>query len=391
MGVINIISLISALGIAIGCAALVIILSVYNGFDSIVVQLDKSHTADIQITPVSGKSFSLSSAGFDELRNDSAVRAFCGVVQENVFLQYERNHGIAVARGVDSIYQEVTSLKERIVEGEFSLNFGEVPQVVMGRGLASSMGVRTAFLTPLEVYFPSRTRDVDLLNPASSLRQAKVFPSGIFSIDQDFDSRYIFLPVGSLRQLLEYDENEVSSVELFLVPEALSSEGIATSRISRHIKTLVGEEFVVKDRRQQNPMLYKLLLYEKIAIYLILLFVIIIVSFNIFSSLSLLIIEKGEDIRILRAMGTDSRTVSKVFVHEGWFISLIGIVAGVAAGLAVCIAQQKFGFVKMPGNFIVTAYPVVIKWTDIILTAVLVGGIGYAAALLSRKFASAEI
>lgn len=387
MGVINIISGISAAGIAIGCAALVIILSVYNGFDSIVVRLNDSQTADLLITPVSGKSFSLNSEGFRTLEQDSRVKAFCGIVQENVFLQYGGNHKIAVARGVDSVYQEITSLRDRVVEGDFALSFGEIGQVVAGRGIAYSLGMRTAFLTPLEVYFPSRSQDVNLLNPAANLRKINLFPSGIVSIDQEFDDKYIFLQADALRQLLDYGDDVVTSVELYLNPEALSRKGVATAQMSGFVRKQIGDGFEVRDRRQQNPMLYKLLLYEKIAIYLILLFIIVIVSFNIFSSLSLLIIEKREDMEVLRAMGADRRTVSRIFVHEGWFISLIGIAAGLAVGLAVCWAQQKFGFVKMPGNFLITAYPVVVKWTDIVLTVILVGGIGYAASHLSKRFA----
>ncbi len=387
-GVINIISGISAAGIAIGCAALVIILSVYNGFDDIVIRLNDTHTADLQITPSSGKSFSIEGESFRNLAKDSRVRAFCGLVQENVFLKYGENHRIAVARGIDSTFERVTGLKDYIVEGEFSLHFGEVGQVVVGRGVASSLGLRTAFLTPLEVYFPSRTEEIDLLNPMSGLHRVNLFPEGILSIDYEFDNKYIFMPAASLRQLIDYGEDQVTSVELFLDRDALSSKGVAAPDFCKFVKESIGEEFEVRDRRQQNPMLYKLLLYEKIAIYLILLFVIIIVSFNIFCSLSLLIIEKRDDVEVLRAMGTDGRTVRRIFVHEGWFISLTGIVAGVIAGLAVCLLQQKFGFVKMPGNFIVTAYPVVIKWTDIVLTVLLVGVIGYLASLLSRRFAA---
>lgn len=387
MGVINVISTISAVGIAIGCAALIIILSVYNGFDEIVVRLNDTHTPDLQITPVSGKSFSIGGESFRKLAKESRIKAFCGTVQENVFLKYGENHRIAVARGIDSTFERVTGLRDYIVEGEFSLHFGEIGQVVVGRGVASSLGLRPAFLTPLEVYFPSRTQEIDLLNPMAGLHKENLFPEGIISVDYEFDNKYIFMPIASLRHLLEYEEDRVTSVELFLNREVLSSKGVAVPAFSRFVKEIVGDEFEVKDRRQQNPMLYKLLLYEKIAIYLILLFVIIIVSFNIFCSLSLLIIEKRDDTAVLRAIGTDSRTVSRIFVHEGWFVSLVGIAAGVIAGLAVCLAQQRFGFVKMPGNFVVTAYPVVIKWTDILLTIVLVGGIGYTASLLSKRFA----
>ena len=194
MGVINVISTISAVGIAIGCAALIIILSVYNGFDEIVVRLNDTHTPDLQITPVSGKSFSIGGESFRKLAKESRIKAFCGTVQENVFLKYDENHRIAVARGIDSTFERVTGLRDYIVEGEFSLHFGEIGQVVVGRGVASSLGLRPAFLTPLEVYFPSRTQEIDLLNPMAGLHKENLFPEGIIFVDYEFDNKYIFMP-----------------------------------------------------------------------------------------------------------------------------------------------------------------------------------------------------
>lgn len=386
LGVINIISAISAAGIAIGCAALIIILSVYNGFDSLVLQLNSTHTADLKVTPVEGKTFSPDTKAFDALRTDAHVVTFCEILEENVFLKYGEKNAVAVARGVDSLYERATGLRDYIVEGSFDLTFGEIQQVVVGRMLAYQLGLRPAFGTPLEVYFPSRTKQVDMLNPLSSLHRESLFPSGIVSLEQNFDQKYIFLPISSLRKLLEYG-TEVSAVELHLAPEALDSKGFATKDFQNHVRELLGEGFTVQNKQQQNQMLYRLLLYEKIAIYLILLFIIIIISFNIFSSLSMLIIEKREDIEVLRAMGADNTLVKRIFVQEGWFISLLGVAAGVVAGLAVCLLQQKFGFVKMPGNFVVDAYPVVIQWSDVLLSAILISAIGYLAARLSRRLA----
>lgn len=386
--VINLISIISAAGIAVGCAALVIILSIYNGFDSIVRDLNDSYTADVLIAPVKGKVFS-PDGRFESIRTDPRVRAFCPVLEENVFVQYGDRSKVVVARGVDSVYEQTTELRNHIVEGSFTLTFGELNQVVLGRLVALELGVRTAFLQPLTAWFPSRTQQVDLLDPLASLREERLHPAGIVSLEQNFDQKYLFMPIGALRQLLDY-EDEVSAVELYLEPEALDRNGLAPKAMLDPIRAALGADFTVRDRHQQNSTLYKLLKYEKAAIYLILLFVMLIISFNIYGSLSMLIIEKRDDIATLRAMGADDALIGGVFVREGWLISLLGIAVGIAAGLLVCWLQQRFGLVKMPGNFVVNAYPVVVQAADI---AVVVAGVAFIGWLISMLifFASPRI
>jgi ABC-type lipoprotein release transport system permease subunit len=384
--VINIISIISAAGIAIGCAALVIILSIYNGFDSIVRTLNDSYTADVLVTPASGKVFAYD-ARFDFLDTDPRVRARCGVLEENVFAQYGERNKVVTARGVDSLYEATTRLCDFLVEGSFNLSYGDLNQVVLGRTVALELGVRTSFLQPLTVWFPSRTQQVDLLNPLSSLRQEKLHPAGIVALEQNFDQKYLFMPLAALQELLEYDD-EVSGVEIYLAPGGLNRKGLASKSFLTELQEKLGDAFVVRDRQQQNTMLYRLLKYEKIAIYLILLFIMLIISFNIYGSLSMLIIEKRDDIATLRAMGADDALVERIFVREGWLISLLGIAVGVLAGLAVCWAQQRFGLVKMPGNFVVDAYPVVIQASDILIIIAGVALIGWFISFLTRRLSA---
>ena len=381
--VINIISIISAAGIAIGCAALVIILSVYNGFDGVVRDLNDAATADVLVTPVRGKVF-VPDERFDAFREDPRVKAVCGVLEESVFVQYGDRNKVVVARGVDSLYEQVTALRDHLVEGDFSLTFGDLNQVVLGRLVAMELGVRTTFLQPLTAWFPSRTRQVDLLNPLASLRQEKLHPAGIVSLEQNFDQKYLFMPLPALRELLEY-QDEVSSIEIYLTPQGLDRKGMASREVLSQLKASLGDAFLVRDRQQQNTTLYKLLIYEKVAIYLILLFVMLIISFNIYGSLSMLIIEKRDDIATLQAMGADDALVGRIFVREGWMISLLGIAVGVGIGLLVCLLQQHYGFVKMPGNFVVDAYPVVVQPLDIVLVVVGVAFIGWLISLLTRR------
>ncbi len=376
--VINIISAISAIGMAIGTAALIIILSVYNGFDSLVRSMMSSVEPDLMITPSSGKVFVPEGEVYDWIYDQPTVKNMCGVLQEQVFISYDGQQGIAKAKGVDSIYEEETPLRDHMYDGEFSLHRGDIPLASVGTGLAHSMGINPRFLSPIEIYFPSRTRRISMTNPLSSIEAIKVWPSSIFSISNDIDAELMILPIGQMRELLEYDD-EVSAVEIRLTEEA---DGEELKRLQKEIGERLGPDFKVKDRFQQNESLYKMMKYEKAAIFMILIFVIIIIAFNIFGSLSMLIIEKRGDIETLRSLGAQDSLIRRIFVLEGWMISLTGLAAGLVLGTGFALLQQQFGFIKIPGHFIVQAYPVILSWTDIIITIVGVATIGYLIALL---------
>lgn len=377
--VINIISLISAGGIAIGTAALIIILSVYNGFEGLIKTLYSTYESDLLITPVKGKSFVPHSAEFDSLRRDSRIIALCEVVEENVFVKYSNQESVASIKGVDSSFARVTRIRDYIKEGDFSLYHGEIPQAVMGRSLAFSLGLRVHFIEPMMLYFPSRSSTLSMINPISSLNIEKVFPAGLFSIEQGFDKKYIFIPIETARDLLEYN-NECSYVEIYV------NEGTDVQSLKKDIKKLLGNNYLVKDRYEQNETLYKMMRSEKLSIYIILLFVLIIISCNLFGSLSMLIMEKREDTETLIALGARDRTIKYIFVLEGWMISLAGVLTGTVAALLFCFAQQIFGIIPMPGNFIVENYPIVVKFSDVIITVCGIATIGLLASMLPLAF-----
>ena len=376
--VINIISAISSIGMAIGTAALIIILSVYNGFDTLIRSMLSNVEPDLLITPSTGKAFVPEGETFDWLYFHPEVKNMCGVLQEQVFINYDGQQGLAKAKGVDWIYEDETPLKDHIREGEFRLHRGDVPMAAVGSGLAYSMGISPRFLSPIEIYFPSRTRKLSMANPVSSIEAIKVWPSSIFSINNDIDAELMILPIEKMRELLEY-KYEVSEVEVRLIE---GTTGKDAKRLQQEISERLGPDFRVKDRFQQNESLYKMMKYEKAAIYMILIFVIIIIAFNIFGSLSMLIIEKRPDIGTLRSMGAQESLIKRIFILEGWFISLAGLAVGLVIGTGFSLLQQHFGFIKMPGHFVVQAYPVILSWSDIILTAAGVASIGYLIALL---------
>ena len=367
---------------AIGTAALIIILSVYNGFDSLIRSMMSTVEPDLLITPSTGKVFVPEGETYDWIYDwiydQPSVKSMCCVLQEQVFINYDGKQGLAKAKGVDWVYEDESSLKEYITDGEFKLHRGDIPLAVVGSGLAYEMQINPRFLSGIEIYFPSRTRKISLANPASAIEAIKVWPAGLFSVNTDVDKELMILPIEKMQELLEYD-NEVSGVEIRLTDEADTKE---LKRLQKEISRQLGPDFKVKDRFQQNESLYKMMRYEKAAIYMILIFVIIIIAFNIFGSLTMLIIEKRFDIETLRSLGATDRLIKRVFVLEGWMISLAGLAGGLIVGILFSLLQQWFGFIKMPGHFVVQAYPIILSWSDVLLTAAGVASIGYLIALI---------
>ena len=376
--VINIISAISAIGMAVGTAALIIILSVYNGFDSLIRSMMSNVEPDLLITPATGKTFIPDDSTFDWIYDQPSVKNMCCVLEEQVFISYDGKQSLARAKGVDWVYEEESPLKDHMQDGEFKLHRGDVPLAAVGAGLAYELGISPRFLSPIEIYFPTRTGRISLANPAASIESVRVYPSGLFSVNNDVDAELLIVPIEKMQELLEY-EDEVSAVELRLTEDSTKDE---LKRLQKEIGARLGPGFRVKDRFQQNESLYKMMKYEKAAIFMILIFVIIIIAFNIFGSLTMLIIEKEEDIRTLRSMGAQESLIRKIFVLEGWFISLAGLAGGLVIGVGFAALQQALGIIKMPGHFVVQAYPIILSWSDILLTAVGVAAIGYLIALL---------
>ena len=380
--VINVISAISVVGMAIGTAALTIILSIYNGFDSLVRDMMGNLEPDILITPSKGKVFVPEGECYDWIYAQESVASMCTVLQEQVFISYDGHQGVAIAKGMDAIAQEESPIRENIRDGKFEFSHGDIPEGVVGVGLAYKMGINPRFLAPIQLYYPSRTRKLSPSSPSSSIEYINIWPSGLFSINSEIDNSYILLDIDKMRELLEYSGEEVSAVEIRM------KEGCETRELKRvmdGISERLGEDFTVSDRFRQNESLYKMMKYEKASIYLILIFVILIIGLNIHASLSMLIIEKREDISTLRAMGAGETLIRRVFVLEGWFISLLGLAIGLLMGLAFCLLQQRFGLISMPGNFVIQAYPVVLKSSDLLITALSVAILGYLIAAFTER------
>ena len=390
--VINIISTISAIGIALGCMVLVVILSVYNGFDNLIKSLYNSYSPNYIIEAAKGKSFTADEALIGKIREQESTLAIAPLVQDNIFCTYNGSQSVATLCGVDSLFLQRSRLADYIVDGSFSTGLGEINGAIVSSKLAITLGIRCRFTTPLMLYYPKMRRNPTAASTKASttastaasnmqelLSILKAHPSGTIQLEKSFDNGLVYIGIGRARQLLQFKENEVSA--LYLYGPAGREEEAPSNSLTKRLREALGEEFVVKDRYMQNSTMYKMMRSEKIAVYLILLFVIIIVSFNIFGSISLLIIDKRGDIEILRSMGAREPLIKRVFMLQGFLISALGTLIGTALGVGLSLLQYHFQIIKLPGNFIIDHYPVEIVPQDLLY---IVAGVLAAGYLISR-------
>lgn len=377
--VINVISAISAIGIAIGTAALVLILSIYNGFDRIIEDNMSDLDPDFFVSHAASRYFEAGDDLFEILEGVDGVESVSGILQENVFASYNGKQNIATLKGVDFTYDSSSPIASHITEGEFKRYHGDIPQASVGAGLAYNLGIRVRFLDKLDLYYPDGSGKASLFGPAVSMSHISLRPGSIFSISSDVDDNLVIAPLEEARTLLGKGDDVYSGIEVRV------AESRNTVQMKKELGSRLGEDFTVRSRKELNPSLYKMMRYEKLAIYLILIFVVIIVAFNIFGSMSMLIIEKDRDMGSLRAMGATGGTIRKIFLYEGWLISLMGMTAGLLAGITASLVQEHFGIVKMPGNFFIESYPVVLQWADVLLTAAGVALIGFFISLIAAR------
>ena len=376
---INIISTISAIGIALGCMVLVVILSVYNGFDNLIKSLYNSYSPNYIIEAAKGKSFTADEALIGKIREQESTLAIAPLVQDNIFCTYNGSQSVATLCGVDSLFLQRSRLADYIVDGSFNTGLGEINGAIVSSKLAITLGIRCRFTTPLMLYYPKMRSSTAASNMQELLSILKAHPSGTIQLEKSFDNGLVYIGIGRARQLLQFKENEVSA--LYLYGPAGREEEAPSNSLTKRLREALGKEFVVKDRYMQNSTMYKMMRSEKIAVYLILLFVIIIVSFNIFGSISLLIIDKRGDIEILRSMGAREPLIKRVFMLQGFLISALGTLIGTALGVGLSLLQYHFQIIKLPGNFIIDHYPVEIVPQDLLY---IVAGVLAAGYLISR-------
>ena len=377
---INVISAVSVAGVAVGTMALIIVLSVFNGLEKLVRSIFNTFDPDLRITAAAGKTFVPDTSKLKLLANINGVACYSLTIEENALLKYDEREVIATIKGVDNTYNRVTDIDSSMWEGEFKLTSPNGrPWAVVGVGIAQYLGIRVSFITPLKIYVPRRSASASL-DPEEAFSTKFVFPSGIFQIEQSFDSKYVFLPIEFARELIE-NENGITAIEIRFTDNADAGS------VQKTVSGMFGKSFIVQNRFQQQEIFYKVMRSERLAIFFILTLILIIASFNIIGSLTMLIIEKKRDVEILKSLGADNNLIRKIFIFEGWLISIIGALAGLILGFLVCWLQQRFGFVKLhSATLIMDSYPVVMKLKDFIIVPATVLMIGYWAAWYPVRF-----
>lgn len=370
---INIISMISVCGIAIATMAMVCTLSIFNGFTKLVSDSFSIMDPDLQIIPAKGKVFDASSAIFQKIKNLPEVAVASETVEDNALVKYGERQDPVLIKGVSDQFKEMVDTKRLVTSGEFSLREGDVDFCVAGIGVAINLGLRTDNITPIEIYSPKRDVKIQLANPANAFTTAYTYPAGVFALNQaKYDDQIILVSLDLARELFRYN-NEVTSLDIKL------KENVSANDAESKIQKQLGDNFIVKNRFEQQADSFRMVNIEKWVTFLILSFILIIAVFNVVSSLSMLILDKSADIDILRNMGAENNLITRIFKIEGWLISMSGAIAGIVIGLVLCLIQQHFGILKLgqtPGAFIVDSYPVEVIFTDILFVFITVSIIG---------------
>lgn len=382
---INVISGISATGVAIGTMALVVVLSVFNGFEQLIANMFSAFDPDFRITAVEGKSFEIDKDPWQTIRKMPDVAVFTEVVEENALLRFRDRQMAATVKGVGENYRQLTDIDSIMYDGKFELFDGAFERAVVGIGLAGSLSLGAHFIDPLYIYAPKRTSRINMLRPESGFNQAATFTSGIFAVQQvQYDNQYVLVSLDLARELFEYEAHVVSCIELKINDKA------DAAKLQKQLQAIVGSDFVVKNRYEQQESFFKIMQVEKWITFLILSFILLIASFNIIGSLSMLIIDKQADIKTLRSLGASTSQIKSIFLLEGWMISALGALFGILLGTVISLVQQHFGVLRMGSGYVVDAYPVVLVPSDILYVFITVVVMGFLAAYYPVRYINPE-
>lgn len=385
---INIISGISACGVALATLALVCTLSVFNGFQELVAGMFTAFDPELKITTTEGKTFDSRDSLVKLVRELPEVEVSTLSIEENAMVQYKGRQAVVTIKGVEDNFEQLTEIDSILYGyGKFVLYDEIVDYGIMGAQLSSTLGTGLRPIDPIEVYAPKRGQQVNMANPTSSFEQAYLFSPGVvFAVNQEkYDATYVLTSMDFACRLFDYD-TEITSLELKL------KEGTNTGTVQRKIQQLLGKDFRVQNRYEQQADVFRIMEIEKLISYLFLSFILLVACFNIIGSLSMLIIDKKEDVKTLRNLGADNRLIVRIFFTEGCLISLIGALIGIVGGIGLCLLQEHYGLIALgtQGGFVVDAYPVSVQVGDVVLIFVTVLAIGclsvwYPVKYLSKK------
>ncbi|MCK5822293.1 MAG: ABC transporter permease [Bacteroidales bacterium] len=356
--------------------ALIIVLSIFNGLDALIKSLFSSFDPEIKITLTEGKTFSTDNELFRQIKSDPSTAVFTEVVEENAMIDYRQRQAIVTIKGVSDNFSDLTGIDSLIVDGSFQLWENDRPLGVIGYELARQLSVGLTFFDPLYIYVPKQISGI-MLNQANAFNKAHIYPGGIFSVQQEYDAKYLLIPINFARELLNY-KDVVTSVEL----KVRDQEKVGD--VKDKFAIILGPDYKVQTQYEQHQAFYQVMASEKWIIYLILGFILIIASFNTTSTLTLLVLQKKSDMHLLQSMGALPKTIRQIFQAEGLLITAIGIFLGLVLGTIFCWAQMQFGIIRFPtgGSFIVDIYPLKMLLTDFLLVTALVGIIGFLASVI---------
>lgn len=386
---INVISAISVCGVALATLALVCTLSVFNGFQDLVATFFTAFDPQLKVTAVKGKVFDGQDPRILQIRELPEVELCSESLEDNIMVQYQDKQTMAVLKGVEDNFDRLTPIDSILFgRGELILHDEVADYAIPGIQLLSTLGASIRFLDPLEIYAPKRGAKVNLANPSTAFSTGQLFSSGlVFAVNQEkYDGSYILTSLRFARDLFQYT-SEVSAINLKLKPEA------DTDAVKEKIEQILGEDFCVSDRYEQQADTFRIMEIEKLISYLFLTFILVIASFNVIGSLSMLIIDKRDDVNTLRNLGANDNQIVRIFLFEGRMISFIGASLGVVLGLFLCWLQQKYGLIALgsSGTFVVDAYPVSVHLTDVIVIFITVLAVGFLSVWYPVRFLSKRL
>lgn len=371
--VIHWISWISVAGVSIGTMAMLIVLAVFSGLNQLVEDLFSGFNAELEITVAEGKFFLPDQGLIQILDEQEGIANYVKILEDNALVKYNDAEVICNIKAVDTNYTVINPIEAHISDGKFVLKKGMEYFAVPGHGVAMNLEMGLNFIDPLILYYPKK--NINTINPESSIQRKLIYPSGFFEIQNNIDFSYILVDLDFGRELFDEPE-QVSSIEI------LTDKKLSVYAIKSELQSKLGSGFIVKDRLEQESTIFKTMQSEKFISFLILAFIILIASFNIIGSLTMLIIDKKKDVATLRELGAEWKDIRKIFLLEGWMISILGAFIGIAVGLLVCLLQDTVGIIPLQGdgNFIIDYYPVKVEIVDLLKVGGIVLFIGFLAA-----------
>lgn len=368
-------SRISMTALAVGSCAMILLFSVFNGFEHLIGNLYTAFYSDVRVRPERGKFFELPTDKLLRIQAIPGINTVAPILEDNVLVNTDDEQIAVTLRGVPNAYFKVNDLRPYIIAGDDTLSSGAVPGALLGVHIAARLGLTVDNnFSRLMVYYPNAEVDNPVLNPMAAFNSLEMHPQGVFKVQEDFDARYVLAPLHLVQQLFN-EPNKFSSLEMRLNPGANKKE------IQRELRSLLGGDFLIESRFEQNKTLNGVMRSEKWATYVILLFILLIASVNMIGAMSLLVLEKRKDIAVLRAMGAGNKLIRRIFLTEGLLWAIVGGGIGLLLGFFLCLGQQHFGWVKLSGDFIIESYPVRMQWSDFVLVALTVFIVGLLAAL----------